>query len=220
MSKMGLILLSLLVAMAVSPLASASAAASTHAFVVEGTEEGSSEKLEMETISSYIELEAPIAKVSVYVFCEEGIAPFSKESIIEGGGKSKSKLELKNCYAGETEEETEKALTACKVSEPVDVKMTGELTGEEKGLGEDELKGSGAEELLIEVEIGGSSCSIKGTYKIHGSQLCIFPEPEVEGVIHELLCESDMKLESGGEPAGLSLDAELKTKGAKKWSTK
>src|SRR5271170_759454 len=95
MLKMRSILSGLLVAFAICAFASASASASTHAFVIEGTEV--KEKAEDLTIATFFKLEAKLSGVRVLLECEGDMATGN----LEEKGKTTGEVKLKECTLDE-----------------------------------------------------------------------------------------------------------------------
>jgi hypothetical protein len=219
MSKIKVVLLGLFAVFAVSAGTAATASA-THVFKVEATELGSgaipvTEAIEADSFSG--KMETTISGLSISVQCEEDVSGASE---IKKNGESKGVIEFKSCFVLEKSKTgTRVFITACEVGEAVKAKFNDVLT--EHSI--DEYKGSGEEEVFVELSLKGSSCAIKGTYKVKGSQVCATPEAEFEKVIHESICTpAGSKLKQKGEPtentAQLFGVEQLKLKSGKPWS--
>jgi hypothetical protein len=212
MSKVKIVLLGLFAVFALSATTAATASAA-HVFKIEGTEITGTEAIEADSFSG--KMETTIAGLSVSVQCEEDVTSGGE---IKTKGESKGNIEFKNCFVIKLNKGSREFLTACTVGEPVIAEFKDQLT--EHSI--DEYKGAGAEETFVELKIKGESCSIKGTYKVKGSQICSTPESEFEKVIHESICTpagSKLK-QKGSEENGAQLFGveQLKLKSAKNWS--
>jgi hypothetical protein len=173
------------------------------------------EKVEVEDISRVSKLESPIAKLPVYIECDEDLAgPTS--NVLEEKGKSTGKDEFKNCNVFENSKGKRVALTGCTVKEPIVMEFTGALI--EHGI--DELKGKAAEETFAELKIEGEKCTLKGTYKLKGAELCSISEAEYRKMSHEFLCTpAGGKLKLGAETAQLFSTEMVKLKTSLEWGT-
>ncbi len=204
MSRVKIVLLSLLAAFAVSAAASATASAgTTHIYKIEGTSLASSEGIEGDSLTGG--LETKVAKTPIILVCQEDVfkGEISKE------GKSSVKIEFKNCYLVEkTKEGKKNFLTACTVHEAVIAEATDELTEHSIDL----FKGIGEKEKFSEIKLEGESCAIKGSFEVKGSQACAIPESEFEKVVHVLICTpAGSKLTFGEkEPAQLFGEEQVK----------
>ncbi len=212
MSRVKIVLLSLLAVFAVSAAASATASASaTHVYKIEGTELASgSEAIEGDSLTGG--LETKIAKLNTVLICQEDIV----KGEIKPKGESTAIVEFKNCYLVEKNKEGKKTfLTACSVKEPVEAKANDELT--EHSI--DVFKGSGEKEKFAEVEIKGEGCALNGKYEVLGSQTCAIPESEFEKAVHSLICTpAGSKLTFGKEAAQLFGEEQVKLKSGKNFS--
>jgi hypothetical protein len=204
MARIKYILL-LLAVCAVNMVASASAfASSAHIFFV--NEAGLETSETIENVSSSGKLETKAFGIPIFIECDEDI---SSKYIIENEGKSEGGVQFKRCHVVEDSKGKKIFLTACIVSEPVEMKAKGELTS----AGIDTLKGASSEESFAEIKIESETCALKGTYKIKGTESCAVPEAELEKATHEAICSpAGSKLVFGSgektEPAQL-FDAEL-----------
>jgi hypothetical protein len=206
MSKIKFVLLGLLAMFAAS--LAASTPASAHEYLVEG--KAITEKIEVEGTSQTGKLESTILGSKVSIQCEEDL---TREAFIEEKGKSKGKIEFKNCIVLEFSKGKRVFLTTCEVKEPATAEFTDELV--EHSI--DEFKPALAEETFVELEI--KTCALKGKYKVKGSQVCAIPEEEFEQVIHHLICTpAGSKLKLGSEAAQLFGEESLKLISKKPWS--
>jgi hypothetical protein len=194
MSKVKLVIISVWAVFAVSLIIVGTAAAS-YEFFVNGARV--SEDIEISGIAKTVTIETAIASLPISVQCVEGISPPSAENVIKEKGKSEGKIESKNCYLFENREKKKIFLTACGVREALNINFVGELTNAD----EDALKGSGTEETFAEIELIGSSCVLKGKYKLKGSETCSIVEAEMDKEIHKSICTpSGSSLKQKGEP--------------------
>jgi hypothetical protein len=164
MSKMKVVLLSLLALLTASTATVATARASTHNFKIEGTELVGTEGVEL--YGKQNTLETTLGSAKVLIECQEAVGP-TKGNVLEEKGKSKFELQLKNCSALEANGTGRPAfLTGCTVA-TITLKGTGELTGAE-GQPADEVKGSEEKEGLGNLSLSGGSCTLAGSYPIRG----------------------------------------------------
>jgi hypothetical protein len=217
MSKVKVVLMSLVAVFAVSAFASVSASAGpTHIFKVEGTELKGTESLEVVDDSFSGKLETIIAKLPIAIQCEEDIS----SGTIKANGESTAKIEFKNCFVAQNEKGKKAVLSTCTVTEPVIAEAKDELTAHSI----DTFKGNKvpATETFTELKIG--VCAAKGTFNIKGAQVCSIPESEYEKVIHAGICapaESTLKQEKEGTevgPAQLFGEEQIKLANGKNWS--
>ncbi len=211
MSRVKIVLLSLLTVFAVSAAASATASAgTTHIYKIEGTPLATTEGIEGDSLTGG--LETKIAKTNIVLICQEDIVTGK----IEKEGKSAAEIKFKNCYLVEKNKEGKKTfLTACSLAEPVKAEATDELT--EHSL--DTFTGSGAKEKFAELEIKGEGCVLNGKYEVTGSQVCAIPESEFEKAVHVLICTpAGSKLVFAKEPAQLFGEEQVKLTSGKNFS--
>jgi hypothetical protein len=180
MLKMKPIIMSLVAVSAISGFTPVLATAGAHAFLIEGTEITSIETVEGANGFSLQKMEIEIASLKIIKECEEDIGT----GTISAGGKSEGTIEGKNCHLYTQSDGRREALTSCAIKEPLEAKFTGQLIG--AGLGE--VRGSKLLEGLMEFEVKGASCALKGKYPIKGSEVCASPEAALEKTIHKSIC--------------------------------
>ena len=203
----------------------AATTASAHKYIVEkqevkGTEifkaegklgiENSLGEIEPETAGW--ELESKIAGAKVLLRCEAG----KMKDEIEKEGQSKAGESLyESCSISEVKEGKETALTACTVPN-VTTKMKDSIITGAGSTVEMEFQPSSGK-LFGELEIAGSSCSIKGTYKLESAtegkgQVCGSVSGEVEVEHHTLVClpTGSKEIRLGSEKAGLAYFLSMK----------
>jgi hypothetical protein len=94
-----------------------------------------------------------------------------------------------------------------------------------------ELSGALADEFepssgttFVEIELAGTSCTLKGKYPVTGTQVCELPKGEEELAVHEIDCTTaGSHLTFASEPATFSSTEKVeltKTSGTKLWSGK
>jgi hypothetical protein len=184
------VLLSLMGVLLVSAAFSTASASATHAFIIEGTELGTTEGVQSE--SRFVKIELPIAKLPISVECTNSLS----NGTLKAKGESTGEAELKGCYVFENNKGKKVFLTTCSVTEPVLARFNDLLIAH----GVDELK-----EFKSEVKV--NTCVLKGTYTVEGSEACAIPEAEFAKVIHSLNCTtagSALKYK-GTESFGVSL---------------
>ncbi len=222
MSKIKVILFSLLAVVVLSAAAASSASAGlTHVFFVEKTEVKGASTFEVQGVSQEGWLEWTWAGSLIAVTCQGDYTSIGAgTNLIEKEGKSKAKIGFRNCFVYRFEGKA-KVATECKLSpEPLVLESTDELIG----AGEDRFTGSKAEEKFAEFEIPKDEkcvlsklAAIKFTIK--GSELCTVPLSGEENVVHELFCTpGGSSMKTGTEPARLFSTEMVKLTSAKPWS--
>ncbi len=203
MSRMKFVMLSLVAAFALS--ATAVSTASAHEFLVNGTPlaSGATEGLQGEqNLNTIYQFESVVKGTSIHITCQETLIG-SEKNFLEGGNPGKAKLfpEFKACtgYSVNTKTHLVENLPECK-TKVTSTQAEGELTGP----GELTLRpksGSSFAEVEFATETG--ACTIAGTFKVEGNELCTLPHFAVEGAVAQLECNpggSSLKL-GGTEPA-------------------
>lgn len=244
MSRIRLILLSLLAVFAVSAVASASASA--HRFI------GS------ECFKPAIPNNANL-KWSTQVKCEkampkmgEAMEPWEAEPLavpakVEGmSGKSVLKSEVmgvkvfitceEDTFTGELEaagaskgevtftkcavlNEKGKQISSCTVKQPIEFKFKDQLVGA-LGAVEDEFSPAVAGTPFVTITIEGSPCALAGPYEVKGTQKCELPEAGVLKEKHEIVCtEAGSSLKLGVEKATFESTETVKLKSGKNWGS-
>jgi hypothetical protein len=213
MSRMKVILLSLLAVFAVSAAASATASAA-HVYLIEQTELLSSEAIEDQGQNGKLEARIPNGP-PVLIQCQEELS----SGTIKPKGESTFKNEYKNCYIIENSNGKKVFLVNCEIKEPIIAEGTDLLIEHSV----DEFKGTGAEKLFTTIELTGTKCIIAGKYTVTGAQLCAIPEAEFEKVLHHLICTpAGSKLVFGKgektEPGQLFSEEQIRLKSLKVWA--
>jgi hypothetical protein len=215
MSRIRLIVLSLATVLAVSALATASASAETFGGVQcqqrpdghghwkdsKCTEPGSNFEYETQEITNAtVEgegataiLKSEIGTTKIYIDCQK--TTFTGK--LETQGKSSSTIKYEECKL--YEEATGKVISNCKV-ENITATVLDKLIGT-TGAIEDEFEPKEGGEFT-KITITGTSCVLKGTFPVKGTQRCSLPNAEAHLVEHEINCkESGSNLEFGGKRA-------------------
>jgi hypothetical protein len=196
-------MLSVLTALALSTVASATASA--YVFNINGKELAEGEKIEVigNAIPGENQLEGTVAKSTIATTCQGDLLP-SAGNVIEERGKLKVKIEFKACTVVSINKGVVENLPKCRVKGG-EFAMTAE--GELTGAGELTIKPKSGEPLVtltIEEVSGGGACTLTGTYKVEGSQVCTLPHFEVQAAVVALACNpAGGKVKLGGESARL-----------------
>jgi hypothetical protein len=208
MTRMRLILPSLLATIVVTAIAATPASA--HAFKVAGTEVTKAVEAEETTVTN--KLESTISKTGVLIECGDEADTNVVTKFEEKGKLSGGELKFGSCIPFENSKGKREILSSCTVSGS-EFKYKGELiNGPEL-----EIKGEKTEEEFGSMEIAGTECSLKGSYALKGSADCVLPAIEFEEFDHEFYCVNS-KLKLGGEKAKL-FDTELfKPKSDAEWN--
>ena len=199
MTRIKLILLSMVAVLGLSAVASAtaSAAVETRYFV-----EGDTELAASESVAGTVgtaELVTTLAKDKVAIICTKNTL---SNATVETVGKSKGEIkyegcgELKQIKAGKLE------TTGCTVTIPP-FKFIDLLIASPGGTVEDEFKPESGT-VFVEIELGGESCNsvFKGKFKTEGAYDAALPKGEVAEVGHEIVYTSTgSKVTFHGEPA-------------------
>jgi hypothetical protein len=220
MSKIKIGLFSVLATVALSAAMSSSALAA-HEFRVNGTAVGAT-AFEVQGSSQEGWFETTTAGNQLVLNCQADYTSVEKESnLLEKEGKSKAKLEFRNCFVYKLETTGKKvALGECHVTEPVVAEATDKL----ENVGEDKFTGTKAEETFAEIVLPKSeTCSLTKTaaitLKAKGAEVCTVPLAQEEDVVHELFCTpGGSTLKSGTEPARFWSTELLKLVKAEPWS--
>jgi hypothetical protein len=198
MSRMKLVVLSLLAAFALSAVASSTASA--HEWLVNGKAIAAGEKVEINgnQIPGNNQLEGVIAKLSIHITCQEVLAPPAGNTI-EEKGKFKIKLEYKACTVYALESEAMGNEPKCKVA-AFNAEGSGELTA--AGI----MTVSGAPFATIKIENSETeTCLLDGEFKVETTQVCSLPHYAVAAWVAVIECNpaGSEKLKLGTEPAKL-----------------
>lgn len=201
MSKMKVVMLSLLATFALGAVGSATASANaTHRWLVNGAEITGTETVALvgNQIPGNNQLEGVVASTSVHITCQE-VLTASGANYLEKEGKLKMKLEYKACtvysVAGGVVENQPK----CRV-----LNMTAEGSGELIEAGQFKLEGKPF--VVVKIENAESvTCLIKGEYKVEPSLTCTLPHYAVQLYVATIECnpEGSKELKLGTEIAKL-----------------
>ncbi len=210
MSRVKLILLSLVAVFAVGAIASAPAMAVTEKYMIE-----KQEVTEPHEISAFVGpayMNSVVGGIKFEIECDTN-ALVGKDTI-EAGGKSKGEASFSGCTLYSTNEEKghegehSNKSTKCKLREPIQFKYVDQLVVGLGGIPEDEFKPASGE---IFVEIGiesqpGQSCVLTSILQVKGAYVAAGgPEGEIEKQGHELWYQSTgSKLTVGKEPAAFT----------------
>jgi hypothetical protein len=138
--------------------------------------------------SAESELSGTIGEAEVIVKCKADT--FTGE--LEEGGASKGKVIFEKCSVGNKKE----TFTKCEVPN-IEFKFKDQLVGSPI---EDEFKPASGT-TFVEITIKGTSCIIKGTYPVTGTQICKLPSGETFKVDHTIECTpAGSKLEFNKHP--------------------
>jgi hypothetical protein len=204
MSRMKLVVLSLVAAFALSAVASSTALA-THEYLVNGETIAKGSKVEVQgQIMELGQFETEIAKLSIHITCNDAYGLKGEGNVLEAEGKSKLKAEFKACTLYQINGGIPEGEPKCKVA-AITATAKGLLT--ETGI----VKFTGLEsELFTKFEIsevkGAGTCNFLGKFEVKGSQLCAIPSYGFEGDIGELVCDGvgskELKLNQEGGTEG------------------
>jgi hypothetical protein len=182
MSKMRLVVLAALSVFAFSAVAAT--AAQAHEYKVEGSPLAGEKPFTVNSTGTFVLKGKPLG-VNTTITC----TAVKGSGTLKAAGASNAALEFSSCTVTQVKN--------CGVSEPIPVTVGDQLIG----LGEDEFKPESGT-TFTEVTLTGTSCSVKGTYKVEGSQVCEISSPGTEAVSHSLSCsETRSSLTLGGRVA-------------------
>ncbi|HEX7611118.1 MAG TPA: hypothetical protein VF380_10610 [Solirubrobacteraceae bacterium] len=192
MTRLRLLLISSLAALAVGAVASASASA---AFKKEFFVEKAAVVTPVNVVgssSTTSKLEAKLFGVKVKIECTSS----TYTGTIAAAGASTGTISFSGCTvkAG--------AKDKCKVVEPINAELNDQLVEVSKKL-EDEFSpatGGVFAKIVIEAETGGT-CSVAGIFEVTGTQTCELPNSTIEALEHEIVCKPVKTLKLGGEEA-------------------
>jgi hypothetical protein len=209
MSKVKIVMLSLLAVFALSAAASASAsAAGTHQWLINGTllGTGGTEEIQGNGLPYVQEgqFESSISGLGLHIYCQTAILPSGASNILEGGstGKAKGKIEFSGCGVFDVSSKgVSETLSACKIAaEPIVAEATGELGS----AGALTLKGEPLARFSLEkVSAKEGTCAASGKYEIKGTQVCVLPHYGVALYVHVIECT----------PGGSTLMTNVESKG-------
>jgi hypothetical protein len=222
MSRVKLVMLSLLAALALTAIASSTALASGgHEFKVEGKTIAKGSKVELQgQIMELGQLESVAKGIAIHITCNNAFG--NTENVLEAEGKAKFEAEFQGCTTYNINGGKPENLPGCKTSVGK-AAATGELI--EAGI--IQYNGSGPSSLFNKIEITESegkagSCNIKGgPFEVKGSQLCAIPSFGFESDIGEVVCDAvgssklKVKPSAGSEESEAKLYARLAVTGTK-----
>jgi hypothetical protein len=204
MSRVKLVMLSLLAALALTAVASSTALA-THEFKVNTTVIPSGSKVEVQgQIVELGQLEGEISTIHVHITCNDAKGNASAKNVLESGGKSQLEAEFTGCTVYEVNNGKPESLPNCKIK-----KITAEAEGKtvtENGVVEFTGNKSGGTKEFGTVSIEdatSTACAVEGAFETKGSQLCDVPSYGFESDIGELICTGtgSKELKLDGNPA-------------------
>jgi hypothetical protein len=203
MSRVKLVMLSLLAALALTAIASSTALA-THEFKVNGTAIPSGSKVEVQgQIIELGQLEGEVGSgnLKVHITCNQAKGTASNKNVLESGGKSLLKAEFTGCQVYEVNNGAPKTLP-CEIKEPIAIEGKG-ATVAENGVVEFKGNEEPTKERFGSIEFKGGTCTLLGSDEARGSQLCDVPSYGFEGDIGEVICTGtgSANLKLGTNPA-------------------
>jgi hypothetical protein len=200
MSKVKLVILSMLAVLAVSAAASGTASATpcsfcTHQWSINGTLLATGAKEEVQGNGlPYVQegqFESVVSSIYLHLYCQTAILPTGTENVILGGnpGRAKGKIEFTGCGVFQVNAKTwgSETLSACKIAaEPIVATTEGVLTK----AGVLELKGVGGMTIskFEIVKVGNSVCAVEAKYEVKGTQVCVIPHNAVSLYVHVIEC--------------------------------
>ena len=190
MSRIRISMVSLLAVMAVGGIASASASAALkNEYFIKKVAVAAAKAVT--GAPGVAVLQGEFATVKTQVECKKGILT---EAFIEAAGKSKGKIEFKECTAFELKNGVDTAFpTKCVVGEPITVEYTDQLFGGPGNTEEDRFSPK-VGTLFAEVKIENKApeiCPIKVAIKAEGKYVAALgPKGEIEQTEHELVFQS------------------------------
>ncbi len=199
MSKLRMLLLSLVAMVALGSVTAATASA--HEFLVNGAAIGAGEKVEIQgnQLPGNNQLEGVIAGASVRILCLVVLLD-PVGNLLEEKGKLKTKQEYKSCSVSSVSGGAAENQPKCKVAN-----FTAEGSGELTEAGVISVKGSPFTTIKIENN-GTETCLLKGEFKVETTQECSLPNYPVTSYIIIILCSptGSKLLKLGTEPAKLN----------------
>jgi hypothetical protein len=220
MTRIKLILLSMVAVLGISAVASVASAAAAEPltrYSVEGIGE-IKEALEVTATVGTAQLSGFLLKAKIMIECTK-----NKEvgGLIEPEGKSKGEIVYEGCTLYSIHSIKESLSANCRVTEPIKFKFLDLLIVGKGGLIEDEFKPATGENF-VEITVGNApekTCLEKGTFPAKGTYTAsLGAEGEVLKTLHELVFTSGgSKLTFNGEPASYTNRISLELKDAKSW---
>jgi len=237
MSRIRLILLSLLAVLAFGAVAAASASAAHEFWVPECENQGPGHKYATRVKCEKGEIgtgewERSGALAPIAAGEEVPVEGTSGTSILEVPELNEAKIECKEDKfsgtlkaAGQTtaKVEFEKCTVVspehCTVAEPIKVNVTDQLVIFHETLADAFEPPSG--EPFVVIKLKGSECLAKGEFKVKGKQQCALPEGEIEKVEHEIDCKPiGSELTLGAKEAKFEGKEKVKLTGGGNWKAK
>lgn len=236
LSRLRVILLSLLAVFAITAVASSSASA--HEFLVcqeAGTEKytehlcsaksetgkwsfaaiAAGKSFEVEGTSGVSKLEGTIGGQKVIIECSTDVTKVT----LEPAGATKGTITFSGCKIFSVTK-GKKTLLKCVVNsvaeaaEKIKLTFLDVLVTGKGGGPEDEFKPAVAEKPFVEIETSGAECALVAKTAVTGTTICQLPEAEVGLVEHEIACSpSGSSLKLGATAAGFFSAAKVKIVG-------
>ncbi len=188
MTRIKLIMLSMVAVLGVSAVASTSAFALETRWTVEGTTVTT--ETPVEGVVGTAQLNSIILGQKIIIECTENTL---SNAAIEKEGKSKGEIKFKKCTVVTVAGGVRGALPKCVVKEPIEFKFLDLLVAGPGGVLEDEFKPSTGEEFVtIHIENKGEEiCTLRGVYEATGTyDASGGAEVEVSKTEHELVYTS------------------------------
>jgi len=220
MTRIKLILLSMVAVLGISAVASVASAAAAEPltrYSVEGIGEITT-ALNLTASVGTAQLNGFILGSKIMIECTNNTL---KNGQIEPEGKSKGEISFTGCTLFVIKSTKESQAVKCEVKVPT-FSYTDLLVRGPGGLIEDEFKPTGAENTFVTVEVlqvSGQNCLLKGNFKAKGSYVAsLGAEGEVLKKLHELLFTSTgSKLTFGNEPASFTNHISVELEDLKSW---
>ncbi len=229
MSRVKIATLSLMAVCALSAVASATASAATHQWIINGTALGSGEKTEIQgnnlPYAQEGQFETEIAGLGLHIYCQTAILPSGAKNVLLGGaiGKAEVFIEFYGCALSAINKKGGlEALPTCKIEkEPIEATGEGEL--KEAGVLTLKEKGAGPFSKFSMVKTNREViCAIEAKVEVKGTQVCVLPHSGVALYVHVLECTpgGSSLTTNFAEPARLYLGTGITLEqGGKFWST-
>lgn len=200
MNRIKIVGLCLMAMFAFSSVAAASASALR--FVEEGPKEITKETAT--GTSGVSELASEIDKTKITIECKKD----TFKGTVEAEGKSGATITYEECSL--------KGLSGCKVPK-ITAKLKDKLIENSSKAIEDEFEQESSSEPFATIVI--ETCTLKGSYKVTGTQTCELPESTVFKEKHEIVCTpSGSHLKLGSEPATYKGTATVELENKHKWA--
>ncbi len=218
MTRIKLILLSMVAVLGISAMASASASALETRYMVGANEVKGTEKIEAEGTVGPAQLTSVILGEKIVIECTNNKLT---GATLEAEGKSKGEILFNKCAVSVITGGKREAQPKCVIKE-ITFKFTDLLIDGPGGVIEDEFKPSTGENfvtIVIENVSEKEVCTLKGSYETTGSYDAAAPEGELSATEHELLFTSTgSKVKLHKEPASFTNRTLLRLAGSSKGS--